>query len=97
MKKIKLNWIFWVILSVAIIGIGSLIFLNSSSDDPTVCKTDSDCVPAACCHPMLCTTKALAPDCSGVFCSQECVPNTLDCGQGSCLCQNGVCIADIKW
>lgn len=60
------------------------------------CSIDSDCVPDACCHASGCIAKTAAPSCSGVLCSQECVPGTLDCGQGSCKCINGVCGASLN-
>jgi hypothetical protein len=30
------------------------------------------------------------------MCTAECAPNTLDCGQGSCLCEKGICKATLK-
>ena len=55
------------------------------------CSVDSDCVPASCCHSTACVSKEKAPNCSEIFCSQVCVPETLDCGQGSCACINNKC------
>ena len=55
------------------------------------CNLDEDCVPDSCCHPSGCIAKSFAPVCTGIFCSQECVPGTLDCGQGSCKCIQGLC------
>jgi hypothetical protein len=60
-----------------------------------VCKTDSDCVPASCCHPTECVAKSTAPTCEGTMCTKECRAGTLDCG-GSCLCQNGTCAAQLR-
>lgn len=60
------------------------------------CETDEDCVKATCCHASECTYKNNAPDCKLTFCTQECVPNTLDCQQGSCQCINSQCQAIIK-
>jgi len=62
----------------------------------TECLDDSDCVPATCCHPASCVPKEQAPDCSRVVCTQECVPGTMDCGQGYCVCENGRCRAVIR-
>lgn len=56
------------------------------------CKTVI-CVPDACCHATGCVSSEDAPDCSEVFCTQECVPESLDCGQGSCEYVNGQCKA----
>ena len=58
------------------------------------CTSDEDCVPATCCHADSCTHVDAAPDCSAVDCTQECVPDTLDCGQGNCLCQEGKCVTE---
>ena len=69
--------------------------LSQPSDKQPVCMSDSDCVPAQCCHAVSCVPKASAPNCSGVFCTQECRPNTLDCGQGRCRCIEGRCVAEI--
>ena len=46
------------------------------------CTTDAECVPTTCCHPTDAVNKNFGPDCRGQFCSLECEPNTLDCGQG---------------
>lgn len=59
------------------------------------CSLDSDCVPAQCCHPTSCVSKEEAPDCSGIGCTEECKPGTMDCGQGYCACVNGECVAVI--
>jgi len=53
------------------------------------CKTDTDCVKNACCHATGCI-KGPAKPCT-VMCTQECRPDTLDCG-GSCGCMNGQCV-----
>jgi hypothetical protein len=57
------------------------------------CVTDDDCVASECCHASECAPKYKEPDCSGVYCSMECVPGTMDCGQGYCICETGVCKA----
>ncbi len=91
-----------------IIGISAYLFsaagpasLNTSVDaspgQQAECSVDSDCVPATCCHPSQCVPASMAPDCSGVFCTQECRPGTLDCGQGQCRCMEGKCTAEIAY
>lgn len=76
-----------------------LIFLsiyNSSEESPVssyACISDSDCVPADCCHSTSCISASEAPSCDGVYCTQECRPGTLDCGQGFCSCIKGECKA----
>jgi len=57
------------------------------------CNDDKDCVPAACCHPTDCVPKSEVPNCKGIFCTTECAPNTLDCNQGRCVCENNQCKA----
>jgi hypothetical protein len=59
------------------------------------CQTNNDCVAATCCHADSCIAKESAPNCEGIFCSQECKPYTMDCGQGSCVCENNKCAAKI--
>jgi hypothetical protein len=56
------------------------------------CTTDSDCVPATCCHAAACVPADQAPLCGGA-CDGGCNPFTLDCAQGYCACQNGQCTA----
>lgn len=60
---------------------------------PKECIQDSDCVKASCCHASSCTPNDKAPNCSDTFCTLECIPNTLDCNQGSCSCVNNKCQA----
>ena len=56
------------------------------------CIADSDCVPSDCCHASGCVSKSSARNCAGVFCTQNCVPGSLDCG-GSCACEGRRCVA----
>ncbi len=56
------------------------------------CSTDSECVPAECCHATACVSKSQAPQCADVMCTMECRGGTLDCG-GSCGCKEGKCNA----
>ncbi|HLF53807.1 MAG TPA: hypothetical protein VI544_01380 [Candidatus Nanoarchaeia archaeon] len=94
----KSSWIFGLIV---IIIIGVLFFFVVSDDkdefpsdsvkDENSCVYDSDCIKDSCCHASSCVAAENAPECLGVVCSQECVPGTLDCGQGSCKCVNNKC------
>lgn len=70
-----------------------LIFLGGCVQGVKECYVDSDCVADECCHASGCVSVRDKPDCTGVFCSMECVPNTLDCGQGECKCVGGRCKA----
>jgi hypothetical protein len=64
---------------------------DGDRDQRPSCSTDADCVPATCCHPEACTLRASAPRCSGVMCTEQCAPGTLDCGQARCVCLGGRC------
>lgn len=59
------------------------------------CKEDDHCVPAQCCHPTSCVPRSQAPNCEGIDCTMECRGETMDCGQGSCVCVNGKC--KVEW
>ncbi|MBN1386417.1 hypothetical protein JW968_05595 [Candidatus Woesearchaeota archaeon] len=58
------------------------------------CAEDADCVPSECCHATECVHKDFAPDCSGIMCTMNCEPGTMDCG-GRCVCEAGRCTAQI--
>jgi len=63
--------------------------------NPFYCQTDLDCAPAQCCHPTSCINKDYKPDCSGIVCTMECAPDTMDCGQGKCVCVDNAC--QVEW
>mgnify|MGYP006929348154 CR=1 FL=1 len=91
--------IFVIIALVLIIGVVALFLSKGEGvvieDGGDECSIDADCVKATCCHASSCVNIENAPDCSGIYCSQECQPGTLDCGQGSCGCVNKKCEAVI--
>jgi hypothetical protein len=70
------------------------LFLSACADGG--CTSDADCVPAECCHPTSCVPAEGAPDCTGILCTAECAPDTMDCGQGSCRCIEGACQAVLQ-
>jgi len=74
----------------------AVLFIQKAGFSGLECYSDSDCVPATCCHPDSCVSYQKAPECSGMMCTEECKPNTLDCNQGSCLCQKGKCLAKLS-
>jgi hypothetical protein len=87
---------FFIIIGILLaIGIISFFFLakGSPKTDIETCQINSDCVPAACCHPDSCVLKSQEPDCSEAICTQECKIGTLDCNQGNCECVNSKCEA----
>ena len=76
--------------------ISLLIFfplINAQEPDAYACNFDAECVAESCCHPNSCINQNFAVDCSGVICTMECRPGSLDCGQGSCQCINSRCQA----
>lgn len=76
-----------------------LLIVSCSSpviDEPVVneslsCVVDKDCVADSCCHAKGAVGKAYAPDCSGMMCTMNCEPGTLDCGAGRVACVEGSC------
>jgi hypothetical protein len=86
------------IKTITILLIVTLMILTACKEIPKeqFCETDQDCIPDACCHPTSCTNKEFKPICKEIACTMECSPNSLDCGQGSCICQNNKCRADFN-
>jgi hypothetical protein len=62
---------------------------TTTQADTQSCKTDQECVPAQCCHPMSCI-KTIAKQPCTMMCTMSC-EGPLDCGAGSCGCVNGKC------
>ena len=93
-KGIALLVIF-VIAGLLVIGFGVKNFLKNETIPAREngCSVNSDCVPDSCCHAKGCVVKALEPNCTGNYCTQECTANTLDCNQGRCVCENKRCKA----
>ena len=90
----------WIIIVLTVILILLLIFIKTSPRDNglnvsnmSYCALDSDCVPDSCCHASSCVNTANKPVCKSIMCTQECVSETMDCGQGSCKCINEKCKA----
>lgn len=92
----KRAWWIGIIAVLIVIGIIVLLINLQKEKSPNYCSIDSDCVPASCCHPNSCVAKEQAPQCKGIMCTQVCEPGTLDCGQGSCICENNKCEAVLK-
>lgn len=81
----------WVAIVVIILVAAAVLVILTPQLPEMGCLTDADCVPASCCHPDSCTPAVRAPNCTDIVCTEECVPGTLDCGQGHCACMNGSC------
>lgn len=61
----------------------------SPNGDPARCTSDSECVPAQCCHPTSCINYRYKMPCTEA-CTLEC-SGPLDCGAGHCGCVDGRC------
>lgn len=59
------------------------------------CEVDADCVPATCCHATDVVNQEFAPKCDAVMCTMSC-ETVLDCGQGTPVCNEGVCDIDVQ-
>ncbi|PIZ52059.1 hypothetical protein COY27_01750 [Candidatus Woesearchaeota archaeon CG_4_10_14_0_2_um_filter_33_13] len=80
----KVIGVMFVLLTFLIVGC-------SSVDEELVCTKDVDCVPNQCCHADGALNKEFGPNCLGQLCTMECVPGTIDCGQGEIKCLNEQC------
>lgn len=74
----------------AIIIIFSL-FRATDVPNELYCESDDDCVEEQDCHATSCINKEFRDEGEPVFCTTECAPDTLDCGQGSCKCISNKC------
>ncbi len=78
---------FGIVTLIAIFVVIVIFFFKPEDIPPEeYCKFDWDCMPDACCHATGVINKNYMPYCSGMICSAECAPNTLDCAQGEIKC-----------
>jgi len=93
-KRKKNNKELFTILAL-LIGLFAitLFFIQQPEISEDIVKHDESCIPAECCHPKTCLDINEKPDCDDIYCTQECSPDTMDCGQGSCQRINGECQA----
>lgn len=75
---------------VAVISIASIYMLSLPEISKDFCQTDSDCMPAECCHPTSCVNQKYKPNCEGIFCTAVC-QGPIDCGAGYCGCVKNKC------
>lgn len=87
-----MNKRWWIVGIVALVIVIALVWKGGEKVQGE-CAKDEDCTKDACCHAKGCVSLEKAPKCEDIFCSQECAPGTLDCGQGSCKCVNNKCEA----
>jgi hypothetical protein len=81
---------------IIVLVVGFFFFMKNFNTEEPECKKDNDCVAGRCCHADFCVSIKDKPDCTGAMCTEECIPNTLDCSQGRCKCQEGKCKAEIE-
>lgn len=74
----------------------SLFFLAACTTKEKICTLDSDCVSTTCCHATDAVNQEFGHNCAGQLCSQECVPGTIDCGQGEIKCVEKDCKVIMK-
>ena len=79
-----------IVLFVVVVVVGFFWFVRNYDFGE-----DLKCVPASCCHATDCVLEIEAPNCSGVVCSMNCEPGTLDCEQARCEFVDGKCEAVI--
>jgi hypothetical protein len=80
-----------VIASAVGLVLAMMIFRPIPYDPALSCEVDADCVPEQACHPTSCISVEARGAIEPSFCTEECRPETMDCGQGSCQCINKQC------
>ncbi len=88
-----------ILFTLFIITLLILIGCNNNNEEipeELKCTTNDECVPSSCCHSTSCINEEFKQECDGIRCTMECAPNSMDCGQGSCACQNNKCEAVIN-
>ncbi|MFH0701805.1 MAG: hypothetical protein V2A62_05205 [Candidatus Woesearchaeota archaeon] len=87
----------WVLLLIVSLWLVSCTQTNLDNvPENKLCQKDSDCVSAACCHAKEAVNSQNAPNCKGMMCTMECVPETLDCSQGEIKCLKKECTVILK-
>lgn len=85
-----------LIMLLLLMGISLISCTSKDISSEKVCQSDSDCVPASCCHTKEGVNSAYAPNCKEMFCTTDCEPGTLDCGQGEIKCLQKECKVVLK-
>ena len=88
----KKGFFTWIIVVGVLLVIGFFWFVGEL--DREVNESEM-CVAASCCHASECVWESEAPNCSGMLCSMDCRPDTMDCGAGKCGVVDGEC--EVIW
>lgn len=80
---------------IFLLSVALTILVTACVPQEKQCSVDNDCVPATCCHPADAVNTNNAPGCSGVLCTAECKPGTIDCSQGEIKCVNNKCTVEL--
>jgi hypothetical protein len=90
-KRVKIIGL--IFLLIAVIITMAIILTKPNTVTETIsnvtCTSDSDCVPAQCCHASSCINNNYKGVCN-LLCTDVC-SGPLDCNAGSCGCVNGKC------
>lgn len=76
---------------VGFVLILTLFLVACSQTIGVECVNDKECTANKCCHADEAVSVENAPNCESVFCTMDCQPGTLDCGQGEVKCVNNKC------
>ncbi|VVB60183.1 Uncharacterised protein [uncultured archaeon] len=79
-----------VIMAAGIILLIWIAVLSVRQAERRYCQSDSDCIPATCCHPAELVNRKYAPDCTGELCTEACI-GPLDCRRGEIRCIDSRC------
>ena len=69
--------------------------IKDSLEGKLVDYMEDSCVPITCCHATSCVNENQAPNCSKIDCTMDCQDETMDCGQGKCIWEDGNC--EVEW
>ena len=102
MRRFNTGYLFVSIIVIIAVVVTSILVTFTEkqiippTDETLFCNSDSDCVPAQCCHPTSAVNKNFAPNCKGLACTLDCRAGTIDCGNGEIKCIDSKCTAVIK-
>ena len=91
MKPVKSYLVLLSLLTLSVLLVSCSTTDLSNISENKLCQKDNDCVPNTCCHATDAVNQQNAPKCTGMLCTMECVPETLDCVQGEIKCVKNEC------